>query len=220
MNSARRLTFRLSPGSPTANYIKELHWLPMKQRVLYKILLFALHFVHYSWKILMSLGALVFQNYKVTGCQYAYNLKVPNVKTAFGRRSFSFAVPFEWINLPFEMKLIPQESDYRKKLKTFTYYLALKALLSLEMVRKQMVRTNLHQQGLGFKARPLHQPCPQRSQQRWHGAVPSNKPNCKCFDSLWEIQFQSIVHICLKFWCFLFLSFASHASFFAYCRNL
>ena len=39
MNSAC-LIFRLSPGSPTANYIKELHWLTMKQRSLYKILLF------------------------------------------------------------------------------------------------------------------------------------------------------------------------------------
>ena len=172
MNSARRLTFRLSPGSATANYIKEFHWLPMKQRVFYKILLFGHRFVHFSWKILMYLGALVFQNYKVTRCQYAYNLKVPNVKTAFGRRSFSFAVPFEWDKLPFEMKLIPQESDYRKKIEFFfIYYLALKTLLSLQMVRKQMFRTNLHQQGLGFKARPLHQPCPQRSTKMTWGST-------------------------------------------------
>ena len=73
MNSACRLTFRLSPGSPTANYIKELHWLPMKQRILYKILLFGHRFVHHPWKIPMYLGALVFRNDKVTRCQYAYN---------------------------------------------------------------------------------------------------------------------------------------------------
>ena len=95
MNSACRLIFRLSPGSPTANYIKELHWLPMKQRILYKILIFGHRLVHHSWKIPMYLGALVFRNDKMTRCQYAYNLKVPNVTTAFGRRSSSFAVPFE-----------------------------------------------------------------------------------------------------------------------------
>ena len=87
MNSACRPISRLSPGSPTANYIKELHWLPMKQRILYKILLFGHRLVHHPWKIPMYLGALVFRNDKVTRCQYAYNLKVPNVTTAFGRRS-------------------------------------------------------------------------------------------------------------------------------------
>ena len=120
MNSAC-LIFRLSLGSPTANFIKELHWLPMKQRILYKILLFVHRLVHHPWKIAMYLGTLVFRNDKVTRCQYAYNLKVPDVTTALGRRSFSFAVPFEWNKLPFGMKLIPHELDYRKKLKTFLF---------------------------------------------------------------------------------------------------
>ena len=122
MNSACRLIFRLSPGSPTANYIKELHWLPMKQRLLYKILLFGHRLVHHPWKIPMHLGALVFRNDKVTRCQYAYNLKVPNVTTAFGRWSFSFAGAFEWNKLPFEMKLIPHEFYYRKKLKSTWFW--------------------------------------------------------------------------------------------------
>ena len=100
MNSACRLIFRLSPCSPTANYIKKLHWLPMKQRILNKIPLFGHRLVHHPWKISMYLGALVFRNDKVTRCQYAYNLKVPNVTTAFGQRSFSFAVPFEWNKFP------------------------------------------------------------------------------------------------------------------------
>ena len=100
MNSACRLIIRLSPGSPTANYIKELHWLPMK-RVLYKILIFGRRLVQPQWKIPMYLGALVFRNDKVTRCQYAYNLKIPNFTTAFGRRSFSFPVAFERNKLPF-----------------------------------------------------------------------------------------------------------------------
>ena len=95
MNSASRLIFRLTPGSPTVNYIKKLPWLPMKQRILYKILLFCHCLVHHPWKVPMYLAALVFRNDKVTRCQYAYNLKVSNVTTAFGRTSFSFAVPFK-----------------------------------------------------------------------------------------------------------------------------
>ena len=84
MNSTCHLIIRLSPVSPTANYIKELHGLPMEQRIRYKILLFDHCLVHHSWKIPMYLDALVFRNDRVTRCQFAYNLKVPNVTTAFG----------------------------------------------------------------------------------------------------------------------------------------
>ena len=83
MNSACRLIFRLSPGSPTANCIKELYWLLMKQRIFYKILLFGHRLVHHPWKIPMYQGTSVFRNYKLTRCQYAYNLKAANVTTAF-----------------------------------------------------------------------------------------------------------------------------------------
>ena len=121
MNSAFRLIFRLSSGSTTANYIKQFFWLPMKLRVLYKILLLITVCVTASpaAKFPVYLGTLVFLNDKVTRCQYAYNLKVPIVRTAFGWRSFSFAFPFEWNKLPFEIKLIPHEFDYRKITENF-----------------------------------------------------------------------------------------------------
>ena len=53
-----------------SNFFKELHWLLMKQRVVYKILLFGHRLFHHPWKILMYLAALVFRNDKVTRCQY------------------------------------------------------------------------------------------------------------------------------------------------------
>ena len=80
-------------------------------------ILFGHRLVHHLWEIPLYLGVLVFINDKVTRCQYAYNLKVPNSTTAFGRRSFSFAVPFEWNKLSFEMNLKPHVFDYRRKLK-------------------------------------------------------------------------------------------------------
>ena len=67
MNSAC-LIFRLSPGSPTANYIKELYWLPMKQRILYKILFFAHRLVQHPLIIPMYLSTLVFRNDQMTRC--------------------------------------------------------------------------------------------------------------------------------------------------------
>ena len=95
MNSVCCFIFWLSPVPPKANYIKELRWLPMKERAIYKILLLSHQLVHHPWKIPVYLGALVFRSDRVTRCKYAYNLKVPNVRSAFGQRSFGFAVPFE-----------------------------------------------------------------------------------------------------------------------------
>ena len=77
--------------------------------------LFGHRLVHHPCKIPVYLGALVFRNDMVTRCQCAYNLNASNVRTAFGRRSFGFAVPYEWNKLPFEMKLMYHEFDNGKK---------------------------------------------------------------------------------------------------------
>ena len=106
ISNACRLIIRLSPGSPTANFIKQLQSVPRKQRVLLKIIVFGQRLVHHPWKIFVYFGALVLGNYKAIRCQNAYNSKSPYVSTAFGRRSFSFDALFEWDRLPFKMKLI------------------------------------------------------------------------------------------------------------------
>ena len=98
INSASRLIFRLLLGSPIAIYIKELNWLPMKQRILYKILLFGQRLVHHPWKIPMYLGALIFRIDRVTRCiQFANMQKISKILTSklhLGK-DHCFAVPFE-----------------------------------------------------------------------------------------------------------------------------
>ena len=39
INSAARLFFRLSPSTPTSLYLKQLDWLPIRQRITFKILM-------------------------------------------------------------------------------------------------------------------------------------------------------------------------------------
>ena len=50
MNSAARLIFRLSP-TPTSSYLKQLHCLPIRQRIVFKILLSAHRFIHQPGKL-------------------------------------------------------------------------------------------------------------------------------------------------------------------------
>ena len=60
MNCAFRLTFRLSPGTPTSIFIKQLHWLPVQKRVLFKMLLFGHRPIHHLQRVPGYLSILVF----------------------------------------------------------------------------------------------------------------------------------------------------------------
>ena len=51
MNLAARLIFRLSPSTPISSNLKQLHWLPIRQRIIFKILLYAHCFVHQPGKL-------------------------------------------------------------------------------------------------------------------------------------------------------------------------
>ena len=69
----------------------------------------------------MGILALLSRSDKVTRCQYMYDFQIYVVKTNFRERSVHHAIPHEWKRLPFELKIIPDELTYRKKLKTFLF---------------------------------------------------------------------------------------------------
>ena len=107
MNSATRLVFRLSPSTPTL-YLKQLHWMPIRQRIVFKILLYA-HRFYQPGKLRLYLSELMKRNTMVTRSQYFYNLLVPNLHSNFGRPSFFHTVAVEWNKLSYDLKLIPSE---------------------------------------------------------------------------------------------------------------
>ena len=121
MNSAARLIFQLASSTPTSSYLRQLHWLPISQRSVFKILLYAHRFVHQPGKLPLYLSELMIRNTMVTRSQYFYNLLVPKFRSSFGRRSFSHAVAVEWNKLSFDLKLIPSEILFRRKLKTYPF---------------------------------------------------------------------------------------------------
>ena len=121
MNCACRLIFRLSIGTPTSRFIKQLHWLPVQKRVLFEILLCGHRLIHHPQRIPGYLSSLVSRNDIVKRCQYIYNHLISVTKTNFGKRSFSHAIWHEWNRLQFELKLISDELTYRKKLKTLLF---------------------------------------------------------------------------------------------------
>ena len=110
MNCACRLIIRRSPGTPSSDFLKQLQRLPVQKPILFKIFLLGHRLVHHPQRI-DCLNLLVCQNGRVLRSQYIYNFQTPPSKTAFGRRSFSFAVPQEWNRLPFGIKLTKAPSE-------------------------------------------------------------------------------------------------------------
>ena len=121
MNSAARLIFPLSPSTRTSSYLKQLHWLPIRQRIVFKMLLYAHRFIHQPGKLPLYLLELIKRNTMVTKSHYFYNLLVPKFRSNFGRRSFSPAVAVEWNKLSFDLKLIPSEILFRRKFRTYLF---------------------------------------------------------------------------------------------------
>ena len=72
LNSAARLIFRLSPSTPTSSYLQQLHWLPIRQRIIFKILLCAHRFVHQPGKLPLYLSDFMKRNTMVTRSQYIF----------------------------------------------------------------------------------------------------------------------------------------------------
>ena len=117
MNSTTRLIFGLSPSTPFSSYLKQLHWLT----IIFKTILYAHRFVHQPAKRPLYSSDLMKQYTMVTRSQYFYKLRVPKFRFNFGRPSFAHAVAVEWNELSLELKLIPSEILFRRKLKTYLF---------------------------------------------------------------------------------------------------
>ena len=121
MNVAASCIFCLHAGTPTSAYIRQLHWLPIKQRCLFKLLLFVHRAIHKPSDSPLYLQELLKRTTRVTRMNYVYNLEVPKTRSACDRRSFRYIGPTEWNKLPASLKSIPTELCFRKALKTYLF---------------------------------------------------------------------------------------------------
>ena len=126
LNRAARLIFNLPPRVPTTSSLIELHWLPLKARIEFRICLItfkALKFNHPSY----IRDLLSFSSYESTlGLRSAdgpYRLHEPRAigERGFANRSFSYIAPRLYYNLPITVKLIDSLNTFKSHLKTFLF---------------------------------------------------------------------------------------------------
>ena len=101
--------------------LQKLHWLPVSQRITYKIAL--LTFKALLYKEPSYLFELL-TPYQPTCSLRSSNLQllsVPVTKPSSGKKPFTFAAPTVWNSLPLHLRLSSSVHSFRSQLKTHIY---------------------------------------------------------------------------------------------------
>lgn len=126
-NWSAKLIFSASKRDHASQYLQELHWLPVKQRILYKMFLYVFKCLHGSGPNYLA-SSLPLYNQSRSGLRSALDttrLTVPKynskgLKSAFDR-SFSLSVPTLWNSLPSELRSATSVPSFKKSLKTYLF---------------------------------------------------------------------------------------------------
>ena len=128
-NDCARLIFREQKFCHVTPFIYELHWLPIKYRIEFKILLITFKILNFlAPTYLLSLISLMLPSkYNLRNSIDNLLLSYPRFKSkaTLGDRSFTFAAPELWNALPFDIRSASTVSSFKAKLKTHLFRHAL-----------------------------------------------------------------------------------------------
>ena len=121
-NSAARLITGTKKYSPITPVLQQLHWLPVKSRISFKILLLTFQCLH---NMAPSYLQELLNKYTPTrNLRSSQNnlLECPVLGTRFyGERTFSFGGPLLWNAVPLHLKEANSVNNFKSLLKTFLF---------------------------------------------------------------------------------------------------
>ena len=109
-NACARMIYGKRKFEHVTPLLHELHWLPIRQRIVFKILLFVFKFFQNSLPIYLMDSLQVSERGEVM-------LKVPRTSTPYGDRAFSSCAPKLWNALPLHIRSSKSINYFRKQLK-------------------------------------------------------------------------------------------------------
>ena len=121
MNTTTRVVTNSSYDASITQMLKELHWLPIRYRINFKIAVVTFRSYH---KLSPRYVFDMIQLYEPTRNLRSVNsrqLVVPRNRTRFGDRAFSHCAPIIWNSSPLDIRNCDSEPHFRKKLKTFLF---------------------------------------------------------------------------------------------------
>lgn len=126
LNRCARLIFSLPPRTPTTYYLIDLHWLPIKARIEFKICLLTFRVLRFGEPKYML--DLLFpthneSNVNLRSGDDPYRLYEPRAigERAFAARSFSYVAPRLFNRLPVSLKLLNCVDAFKKQLKSHLF---------------------------------------------------------------------------------------------------
>jgi len=123
-NIAARIVTRCDRRDHITPVLKSLHWLPVKYRIDFKILLFVYKCLNnLAPSYLVELISPYHQERYSTRRNSQYCLSKPPMfkLKSYGERSFTFSAPTEWNKLPLDIRMAPSIGCFKSQLKTFLF---------------------------------------------------------------------------------------------------
>ena len=126
LNRAARLIFKLPPFTSTSPYLYELHWLPVKARIEFKICLLVFKALKFNQPAYLNELFIYYtprSNAILRAADDPHLLIVPrlNRHSSFAFQAISYAGPLFYNKLPFNLKEVNNVDSFKKLLKTYLF---------------------------------------------------------------------------------------------------
>ena len=118
---ARVVTNSRTFNSSSSQLLHDLHWLPIKHRIDFKIALLTFKLLGRQQPSYLSNTITLYNPPRALRSSNQCKLDSPFVSTAFGARAFSVASPSVWNAIPLNIRLSPSQSSFKQHLKTFYF---------------------------------------------------------------------------------------------------
>ena len=126
LNVSARLIYKLPRFCHITPILCDLHWLPIRYRINFKIILLTFKAIHgLAPKYISDLVVINSSMYNLRSADSLF-LSVPhiNTKRTLGDRAFTIAAPKLWNSLPVELRQINSIFAFKRQLKSYLFQLA------------------------------------------------------------------------------------------------
>jgi hypothetical protein len=121
-NTAARLVTRTRHHEHITPVLHDLHWLPVNQRIIYKVLLLTYKAIHHiAPSYIIDLIHEYQPKRQLRSASLGLLVTPPFRTKTYGARAFSSVAPKLWNELPHDIRCSPTISCYKQRLKTYLF---------------------------------------------------------------------------------------------------
>ena len=121
-NNAARIVAKIKKFDHVSQILSELHWLPVKKRIQFKMLLLTYRCLHGMAPQYLTELITPYEPSRQLRSSDQSLLTIPTSRLkTYGDKSFSVAAPTAWNNLPFDLRSQTTLEHFKKDLKTHLF---------------------------------------------------------------------------------------------------